>query len=356
VAVSFRARLLNHERAMDRRFSTEQVMLAREAGRLVLAASRPGGPVGRVVPNTRAARDGLRDLIWRQVVKPYYVGAADDPFSQDGQPLSPFARLLYDGIAGAVEIEAERQGAVLARVVDDPAVLGWLTGPRPATAGVVTEQRQRLFYDPYHRWIDPNGYRLSDRVWQTAVNSRSRIDQLLDYHIPRGAAAVDIAEELERFLQPGWDGRRTPLPYGLEGSYAARRLARTEVTAAAGRAVVDASIANPFVGGVRWRLSGSHGRPDICDENARGGPAGDGVYPPEAVPDYPAHPHDLCTLVPVPAGDRAALVERLRTDIQAARPAALAVRGAFSPEFLARAIMGGYLEQAVQAALVGLAA
>jgi hypothetical protein len=192
-------------------------------------------------------------------------------------------------------------------------------------------------------------------VWQTAVNARARIDALLDYHISRGTAAVDIAEELERFLQPGWDGRRTPLPYGLEGSYAARRLARTEVTAAAGRAVVNASQANPFVGGVRWRLSGSHGRRDICDDNASGGPAGDGVYPPEAVPDYPAHPHDLCSLVPVPAGDRAELVARLRDDIRAARPAALALQGAFNPQQLARAIMGGYLEQAVRAALVGLA-
>jgi hypothetical protein len=45
------------------------------------------------------------------------------------------------------------------------------------------------------------------------------------------------------------------------------------------------------VKGVRWGLSLSHKGTDICDTHATGGPEGNGIYPPDKVPAYPAHPH-----------------------------------------------------------------
>ncbi len=201
--------------------------------------------------------------------------------------------------------------------------------------------RPKGAYDPYHEWVDPNGYRLSDRVWRAGIDVRSNIDAFLDFHIGQGTSAVDMAAFLEDYLTPGARLIRTRRPYGKEGSFAARRLARTEITRAAGAATINASIANPFVTGVQWRLSGSHRDIDICNQYATGGPNGDGIYPPDQVPAYPSHPNEMCSLVPVPTGDVGELINSLRTEIRAASPIADELRGLFNPEFLARTILSG---------------
>lgn len=343
MALTYNARRIRHIRAYETRLTNEQRALAQQVGRLVVLAASQLQDGARLVPNTRRAKDALKQQIWSQVLKPYFVGAGDDPFA--GQtPRSPFANLLYDGIEGATRVAVEQQVGTLERRVRDRRVLAWLTGPRPYA---VLEQRG--VYDPFHSWVDPNGYTLSDRVWRAGIEERARIDRLLDYHIGQGAAAVDIAELLEDFLTPGARLIRTRTPYGREGSYAARRLARTEITAAAGRATVNASIANPFTAGVQWSLSGSHPHTDICDDYARGGPNGDGIYPPNEVPPYPPHPHCLCNLSPVVVGDTRDLVDALRAEIQAASPRARALQGAFNVEWLVRALMAGYFEAVVEA-------
>lgn len=335
MAETYRARLLRHIRACETRLAEEQRALARQAGQLVVMSATQLHEGARLVPNTRRARADLKNRIWSEVVRPYFVGSGDNPF--DGTvPRSPFAVLLYDGVEGATRIAVEQQVNLLRRRIRDRRVLDWLTGPRPYP---VTEQRG--IYDPWHLWVDPSGYTLSDRVWRTAIEVRARIDRLLDYHIGRGTAAVDIAELLEDFLTPGARRLRTRTPYGREGSYAARRLARTEISAAAGRATVNTSIANPFVEGIQWSLSGSHPKPDICDDNARGGANGDGVYAPSEVPPYPAHPHCLCNLQPVTVKDTRELVEELRAEIRAATPRARAMQGMFNVDWLVLALMTG---------------
>lgn len=343
MAQTFNSRRLRHERDIDERFLREHRVLARNIGRLVLARA-----IASTEPlqNTRQLRERLKRDVWSRVLKPYYIGPGDDPF--DGpRPLSPFASLLRDGVEGNIRIQVERQLALLRRIVNDDRLYRYLTGPRPISP--ITEQRAGTFYDPFHRFVDPNGYRISDRVWRDAIDVRSRVDRLLDYHISRGTAAVDIAEELEGFLTTGARLTKTRTPYGTKGSYAARRLARTEVTAAAGRATINSSIANPFVTGIRWALSASHPCCDICDDYAAGGPNGDGVYPPEEVPSYPAHPHDLCNLQPVATGDRAQMIEQLRADIAAARPQARRMRGLFNPDFLVQALLTGVFNEAAEA-------
>lgn len=391
MARSFEAQRLRHQRAMDRRLIAEHRQLAQAVASLVL---RQAGPEG-TLPNLRTTRARIGEQIWAQVLKPYYVGPGTDALQGD-VPRSPYARLLYDGVAGATRIAVDQQLALVRRVVRDDEVWRFLTGPRRvremAVAGRITELtvrptqaardalrgadgridvgrardalvRPRGMYDAWHRWVDPNGYRLSDRIWQTSINVRSRIDALLEYHIARGTAAVDIAQEIETFLTPGARLTRTTRPYGVEGSYAARRLARSEITAAAGRAHVNAAHANPFVAGIRWRLSGSHRDRDECDENAHGGPNGDGIYPPDEVPRYPNHPHDLCALVPVPRQDTAEVVQSLRANIQLARgnligaagggdvAQAQALQGLLNTDYLVQALLAGTLDEAIMAVL-----
>lgn len=340
MATSFRNRQITHERAIDVRFIEHQRVIAGNIARLVLLSS---SGIERKVPNTRQARDTLKASIWAQVIKPYYIGPGADPFTSD-IPQSPFARLLYDGIRGNVQIVAEATAAFLRRHVRDETVLNWLTGERPLVA--IGELRGA--YDPFHRFVDQGGYTLSDKVWNASINARSRIDLLLDYHIAQGTGAVQIADLLEDFLTPGARLIRTNTPYGTEGSYAARRLARTEVTAAAGRATVNAAIANPFVRGVKWGLSLSHKGRDICDDHATGGPEGDGIYPPDKVPAYPAHPHDLCHLSPVPIGNVGELVASLRRDILAGSARIRPLQGLFNVTFFVNAMLTGLFTDIVE--------
>lgn len=182
------------------------------------------------------------------------------------------------------------------------------------------------YFDPQRRWVDPKGYRLSDRVWQGGREVRREIDRILRDGIRTGESAVDVAKKLERYLNPDKaplsyrkDGRIvrknvTRTPYGKAGSSFARSLARTEITRAHGVAVIESAKVTPGVIGVRWRLSGSHPKPDECDRNAtqdRYG-LGAGVYPAANVPRYPNHPQDICTLLPEVASREDVLAELVR--------------------------------------------
>jgi hypothetical protein len=194
-------------------------------------------------------------------------------------------------------------------------------------------------------WIDPEGRQLSDRIWRQRAAVRGRIDTILKTGIARGTNALEVARGLEQYLNPGLAPTRivrgsvlrlapgqprsivtaTPgLPriagqttgYGGSGSYPARRLARTEITRAHGRAEVLAASAVPGMG-VRWRLSPSHPERDICDKHAGHDIGfGRGVYFPSGVPEYPAHPHCLCSLSRVPMLNDDEIVRRLRDRYQ----------------------------------------
>lgn len=155
-------------------------------------------------------------------------------------------------------------------------------------------ERRGIFYDALHLFVSRDGYRLSDRIWRADAKTRNAINELLAYEIRVGTSSVDISKRLEQYLQPARAGVRTKKPYGRWLSYDAMRLARTEITAAAGRATIAAGEASPFVIGYHWALSLSH--PDgincACEANSqRDSGLGPGVYPKGEVPQYPAHPH-----------------------------------------------------------------
>lgn len=200
----------------------------------------------------------------------------------------------------------------------------WAThyGPEATEAA---RARARAF-DDTRSWVDPNGYRLSDRIWNQREQTRALIDQRVRMAINNRESATDLARDLEQFLDPRYkpvrtragridrrdviardgQGVYTKTPTGSRGSYPARRLARTEVTRALGQETMQDAAA--LGRNIRWSLSPSHPKRDICDDYAdRDTGNGRGVYTPQDVPTYPPHPQCLCTLVPVtppgPTGD-----------------------------------------------------
>lgn len=197
---------------------------------------------------------------------------------------------------------------------------------RGGEAGAAIRQQIADDLDTTREWVDPNGYRLSDRLWRAGETDRAAIEQVLRQSLAAGEDAMQTARRLEAYLLDDatslivqqQTGIRLPRPFDRpsvttrmprsgRGNYAARRLARTEVVRAHGDATMRAAMRNPLVEGIRWRLSNRHPLTDICDERANEDHAGlgPGVYAKGDVDQYPAHPNCLCTLSPVVSRDRA---------------------------------------------------
>jgi hypothetical protein len=290
---------------------------------LVRAAS---GTDGRIDP-----RNETRILIEvGQIVQRFFVG--DDgrtALSDDGtQPQALYPFLLQAALLSVTYAVVKVHSAYMAnRLPED--IKAWLG------RAYVVEQEPRIpnpirlnplaQYDPFHTWVDPRGYRLSDRVWQLSVRSRTQIDQLVADGIRTGRPSLAIARELEQHLLPGRTGR-TNRPYGTYVSTDAIRLARTEIARAHASASIAAGRSNPFVSGFDWALSAQHPKFDICDRIATVGMDGERLadpypadgYVPQPVVD--SHPQCLCRIQPAVTMTEDEVIAMLRADLESNLP------------------------------------
>lgn len=132
---------------------------------------------------------------------------------------------------------------------------------------------------------------LAESVYRNKELASGKIDDIVDAALARGASARELANDVRRFVRPDVRG-------GIK--YAALRLGRTELNNAFHAQQVVSGVDTPWTTGMRWNLSGSHPRPDECNEYADEThiPGGDpGVYRPEDVPGKP-HPNCLCFMTP----------------------------------------------------------
>jgi hypothetical protein len=135
-------------------------------------------------------------------------------------------------------------------------------------------------------------YELSAQVYKTQALSNGLVRRKVIDVLSRGGSWKEMADEVSGLINP-----RTP--GGV--SYAAKRLGRTEINNAYHAAAVVEGRQSPFIIGQKWNLSGSHPRPDQCNDFAekthqQGSDVG--VYRPGDVPGKP-HPQCLCFLTPV---------------------------------------------------------
>jgi len=136
---------------------------------------------------------------------------------------------------------------------------------------------------------------LAQSVYHNKELASGKIDAIVNEALARGASAKELADDVIKYINPN-------VPGGT--SYAALRLGRTELNNAFHAQQVQSGIETPWTTGLRWNLSGSHPRPDECNEYAdtvheEGKPAG--VYTPENVPAKP-HPNCLCFTTPEVVG------------------------------------------------------
>lgn len=319
MAISYRSQHLRVMRNNERQMTALFAGLSRYATSQIVRAADAEGNIPR-----SATYDLQRDIGER--VMRTFLGynrkgeLAAYEMLQDGTvlPLSSYMRILWGNITDAMRIQVEQQAAMMEKRLPADIKLMLRTGGVREQTSVFTPN-PLAGYDPPHLWVDPNGYTLSERIWSTAGTTRRKIDAMLEDAIARGRGSLKLSRDLERFLLPNRGLVRTGKPYGTDASYDAMRLARTEISRAAAQAHEVAARANPFVSGLRWKLSPQHPCCDICDNYA------DKEYSFDDWPRQPAHPHCMCYAENVIAEDGAAVLAEAREEIRRARQAAMAI-------------------------------
>lgn len=124
---------------------------------------------------------------------------------------------------------------------------------------------------------------LSTKVYRAQALSKGQLDRAINSALARGASVSELTKVAKDFIRPDVAGGVT---------YAARRLARTEINNAYHAQSIEAQQGKPWVRAMEWHLSKSHRVPDLCNEYAR-----IKEYPVDGVPDKP-HPQCFCYVTP----------------------------------------------------------
>jgi hypothetical protein len=126
---------------------------------------------------------------------------------------------------------------------------------------------------------------LSHRVYKSSAFATGIVDRKINSHIARGSSAADFAKDIRAHINP-------KTPGGV--SYAAKRLARTEINNAFHQMSISSAQEFPWAQQVEWHLSKSHKETGcLCEEYAL-----QGAFDKYSVPNKP-HPQCLCYIVPV---------------------------------------------------------
>lgn len=133
---------------------------------------------------------------------------------------------------------------------------------------------------------------LSQRIYNNDVWLGGRIDSKITQALARGLTAREFAREAVDWFNPSTPG-------GVR--YAAMRLARSEINNAYHAVAVQQVQDKPWVHAMKWYLSGSHPKADVCDEYANEDKfkLGAGLFPKADVPRKP-HPHCYCYVAGAP--------------------------------------------------------
>lgn len=132
-----------------------------------------------------------------------------------------------------------------------------------------------------------NGYTLQQRIYANGQRTTKAVGKIVEQGLLQQTSARNLAKQVKQHFRPD-------VPGGT--SYAAKRLARTEINNAHHETTIRNSELRPWVLGYKWNLSSSHPRPDPCDDLAqRDSGQGPGVYAKGNAPSRP-HPQCMCYL------------------------------------------------------------
>lgn len=133
-------------------------------------------------------------------------------------------------------------------------------------------------------------YSLSRHIWADVSKNARDINAIVAKGIANNSSTYEIAKDLEKYVNPSakkpWDWSKVYPGSTKTIDYNAQRLARTMITHAYQKSIVDLNEKNPFVEYFRWDASGSRPCP-LCEE--RNGQ----LFPKDELPLD--HPNGMCT-------------------------------------------------------------
>lgn len=145
-----------------------------------------------------------------------------------------------------------------------------------------------------------SNWNLSKAIWGDSNQTLSQMYKIVAGGIAQNKSIYEIANELSKYVNPNaakqWnlktkDGVRI---YPKKVDYAAQRLARTLSQHAYQQTIVQTTLKNPMVLGIRWRANGSR----VCEVcKARDGQ----VFPKDQLPLD--HPNGMCVMEPIYLAD-----------------------------------------------------
>lgn len=255
-------RYLREQRRLDADLNRILARAARDAERRVAALSLGRGGIGARVRQaqltaTLTAIREVQEQLWQEGVGPLIESSL--PRAQEAAVKA--AELMDNVLFASLPAAQAESLRVTARAM--------------AEQGMITEANRQAV-------------QLSARVYRNTELASGAVEATIRSGIIQGLSARELAGTVKIFIDPATPG-------GV--SYAAKRLARTELNNAFHNRQIAAASNKPWVLGTKWNLSGSHPKADRCDELSKEDPdnLGTGVYRPDNVPDKP-HPHCLCFL------------------------------------------------------------
>jgi hypothetical protein len=251
---------LRVQQKMDVRMRTILVQAAITTARKILLLSKQNGVGAR----TREAQLGLfleylrteQTDLWVHTIYPLIVKSMKEA-------------------AGSAENAADYIDEVLRTAVGDRQAEFLLEGIR-------VQARIAASFD-----LDSRARVLSGRVWKNVDQNVSRIQRIVQKHLVTGSVnARELATDVRRFIDPATPGG---------ASYAAMRLARTEINTAFHERQQRIAETRPWVKSAQWNTSRTHRHKDRCDLLASGHSEGlrPGHYNADEIPNKP-HPQCLC--------------------------------------------------------------
>lgn len=260
---------LRTEEAVVRLIVTDLRDAASDATRRLIALEGKSG-IGAVVQRSQLA------LVRRELLA-----------SQRALWVAVGHRIRTEGpdVAAAAVLAEQQIEAVLFRALGHTVPDTLLASQKALAQRTVTHYFARL----------DNGISLSQQVYRTSKLANGFVDRAVNRVILQGGSWRDLSKAVRPMINP-------ETPGGV--SFAAKRLARTELNNAFHAAQRTVSDANPYSTGMEWHLSSTHPKPDACDTLATGHSPGRpaGVYDKGEVPDKP-HPQCKCFTATVPVSE-----------------------------------------------------
>lgn len=128
--------------------------------------------------------------------------------------------------------------------------------------------------------------------------AKQRVNQLSQNGAPTTALKAAYSELLNAAETLSQNSIEKAINTALQekSRYHAERIARTEMARAMTEGFLVANGENDDVVAYKWKIGSRHPKTDICDFHAQANlyALGNGVYPKDRYPHYPAHPHCHC--------------------------------------------------------------